>query len=50
MNNIENSSNIEKSNCLKPINSCNLLEFYIPLSGIVSYTTLSVNIMNPSLR
>ncbi|OXU23331.1 hypothetical protein TSAR_006980 [Trichomalopsis sarcophagae] len=50
MNNIEGSSNTEKSNLLKPINLCNLVEFYIPLSGIVSYATLSVNIMNPTLR
>jgi hypothetical protein len=47
----ENSaSSLEKSNEIKSKLLHNLTEFYVPLTGIVSYTTLSINIMNPSLR
>ncbi|XP_030752892.1 uncharacterized protein LOC115879962 [Sitophilus oryzae] len=34
---------------LKPITSQNLLFYYAPAQGILSYTALSVNVMNPSL-
>ncbi|XP_018323392.1 uncharacterized protein LOC108735753 [Agrilus planipennis] len=34
---------------LKPLNSQNILFYYAPLQGALSYTALSVNVMNPSL-
>ncbi|XP_011505382.1 PREDICTED: uncharacterized protein LOC105368143 [Ceratosolen solmsi marchali] len=46
----ENSTSSDKSNAVKPKFLHNLVEFYVPLTGVISYTTLSVNIMNPNLR
>lgn len=34
---------------LKPLNKQNLLFYYLPVQGALSYTALSVNVMNPSL-
>ncbi|CAH1976937.1 unnamed protein product [Acanthoscelides obtectus] len=34
---------------LKPINTHNLMFYYAPIQGVVSYTALSINVMNPSL-
>nr|CAH7721210.1 unnamed protein product [Callosobruchus chinensis] len=34
---------------LKPINAHNLMFYYAPIQGVVSYTALSINVMNPSL-
>ena len=34
---------------LKPLNKQNLLFYYAPVQGALSYTALSVNVMNPSL-
>ncbi|KAF7271032.1 uncharacterized protein LOC143198843 [Rhynchophorus ferrugineus] len=34
---------------LKPLTSQNLLFYYAPAQGVLSYTALSVNVMNPSL-
>lgn len=35
---------------MKPITKENLLSFYLPVNSLISYTALSVNIMNPALR
>ncbi|KRT83767.1 hypothetical protein AMK59_4850 [Oryctes borbonicus] len=34
---------------LKPINTHNVLFYYAPIQGALSYTALSINVMNPSL-
>ncbi|XP_056643276.1 uncharacterized protein LOC130449465 [Diorhabda sublineata] len=34
---------------VKPLNGKNLVSYYIPLQGVISYTALSINVMNPSL-
>ncbi|XP_014272135.1 uncharacterized protein [Halyomorpha halys] len=34
---------------LKPLTMSNIAAFYVPVFGSVSYATLSVNVMNPSL-
>ncbi|XP_066254678.1 uncharacterized protein [Euwallacea similis] len=34
---------------LKPLTSKSLLFYYAPAQGVLSYTALSVNVMNPSL-
>ncbi|EFA00618.1 uncharacterized protein LOC663525 [Tribolium castaneum] len=34
---------------LKPLTFQNVLFYYAPIQGVVSYTSLSVNVMNPSL-
>ncbi|KAL1517622.1 hypothetical protein ABEB36_001361 [Hypothenemus hampei] len=34
---------------LKPLTSENLLFYYAPAQGVLSYTALSINVMNPSL-
>ncbi|CAH0627189.1 unnamed protein product [Chrysodeixis includens] len=34
---------------LPPFNKDNVLYYYLPLQGLVSYTTLSVSVMNPHL-
>ncbi|XP_050315108.1 uncharacterized protein LOC126749460 [Anthonomus grandis grandis] len=34
---------------LKPLNAQNVLFYYAPAQGLLSYTALSVNVMNPSL-
>lgn len=34
---------------LKPLTSENILFYYAPIQGVVSYTALAVNVMNPSL-
>ncbi|XP_065160512.1 uncharacterized protein [Atheta coriaria] len=34
---------------LKPINVNNIMFYYAPIQGVISYTALSVNVMNPSL-
>ncbi|XP_017777806.1 PREDICTED: uncharacterized protein LOC108563594 [Nicrophorus vespilloides] len=34
---------------LKPLNTNNILFYYAPIQGVLSYTALSVNVMNPSL-
>lgn len=34
---------------LKPLTGHNILYYYAPLQGVLSYTALSVNVMNPSL-
>lgn len=42
----------EKACCkfgLKPLNLNNVLYYYAPIQGVISYTALSVNVMNPSL-
>lgn len=38
-----------KKMCLKPLTKENILHFYAPAQGVISYTALSVNVMNPSL-
>lgn len=35
---------------MKPLNTENLLSFYVPVNGLISYSALSINIMNPTLR
>lgn len=35
---------------MKPLNKENILSFYLPVNSLISYTALSVNIMNPALR
>lgn len=35
---------------MKPLNKENILSFYLPVNSLVSYTALSINIMNPALR
>lgn len=34
---------------LKPFTTNNILYYYLPAQGVLSYTALSVNVMNPSL-
>lgn len=34
---------------LKPLTVQNILFYYAPVQGVLSYTALSVNVMNPSL-
>lgn len=34
---------------LKPLTCQNVLFYYAPIQGVVSYTSLSINVMNPSL-
>ncbi|XP_044764343.1 uncharacterized protein LOC123320915 [Coccinella septempunctata] len=34
---------------LKPLNTQTLLYYYVPFQGVLSYTALSINVMNPSL-
>ncbi|CAH0548123.1 unnamed protein product [Brassicogethes aeneus] len=34
---------------LKPLTKENLLFYYLPVQGTLSYTALSINVMNPSL-
>lgn len=34
---------------LPPFTKDNVLYYYVPLQGLVSYTTLSVSVMNPHL-
>ncbi|KAJ8915853.1 hypothetical protein NQ315_004667 [Exocentrus adspersus] len=34
---------------LKPLTSHNILFYYAPVQGVLSYTALSINVMNPSL-
>ncbi|RZC40891.1 uncharacterized protein BDFB_001001, partial [Asbolus verrucosus] len=34
---------------LKPLSCQNILFYYAPIQGVVSYTSLSINVMNPSL-
>ncbi|XP_018567610.1 uncharacterized protein LOC108908161 [Anoplophora glabripennis] len=34
---------------LKPLNAHNILFYYAPVQGVLSYTALSINVMNPSL-
>lgn len=34
---------------LKPITTQNILFYYAPVQGVLSYTALSINVMNPSL-
>lgn len=50
MNSSGNSTNSGKPDMFKSKTLRNLVEFYVPLTGVISYTALSVNIMNPSLR
>ena len=50
MSNSDSVSKSKKSDMIRPMTFCNLANFYIPSTGVVSYTTLSVNIMNPTLR
>lgn len=38
-----------KSVRLPPFTRDNVLYYYIPMQGLVSYTTLSVSVMNPHL-
>jgi len=42
-------STIVKKLGLRPVTRCNLAKFYAPAFGAVSYTAMSVNVMNPSL-
>jgi len=35
---------------MKPLNKENILSFYLPVNSLISYTALSINIMNPALR
>lgn len=42
-------SAIVKKLGLRPVTRCNLAKFYAPAFGAVSYTAMSVNVMNPSL-
>jgi hypothetical protein len=35
---------------MKPLTRENVLGFYLPVNSLISYTALSVNIMNPALR
>lgn len=34
---------------LPPLTKDNILYYYLPVQGLVSYTTLSVSVMNPHL-
>lgn len=34
---------------IPPFNKDNVLYYYLPMQGLVSYTTLSVSVMNPHL-
>ncbi|KAJ8975547.1 hypothetical protein NQ317_009203 [Molorchus minor] len=34
---------------LKPVTTQNILYYYVPVQGVLSYTALSINVMNPSL-
>ncbi|XP_022920360.2 uncharacterized protein [Onthophagus taurus] len=34
---------------LRPLTKSNILFYYVPAQGVLSYTALSVNVMNPSL-
>lgn len=34
---------------VKPFNTHNLLYYYVPVQGVLSYTALSINVMNPCL-
>lgn len=34
---------------LQPVTRCSLAKFYVPAFGAASYTTMSVNVMNPTL-
>lgn len=34
---------------LKPLTKNNILYYYLPAQGVISYAALSVNVMNPSL-
>lgn len=34
---------------LKPLTTHNILFYYAPVQGVLSYTALSINVMNPSL-
>lgn len=47
------AANARESICgklgLKPITTNSVLYYYAPLQGVLSYTALSVNVMNPSL-
>ena len=36
--------------CLKPFTRQNLLYYYVPALGTASYTILSINVLNPSMR
>ncbi|KAI5631961.1 hypothetical protein NE865_15304 [Phthorimaea operculella] len=43
---------VNKSVCrmkVPPLNKDNILYYYLPMQGLVSYTTLSVTVMNPLL-
>lgn len=48
-----NAGETRKSLCgtfgCKPLTRENMLYFYAPLQGVISYTALSVNVMNPAL-
>lgn len=45
----ESSGTILQKLGLRPVTRCNLAKFYVPAFGVASYSTLSVNVMNPSL-
>ncbi|XP_072385748.1 uncharacterized protein [Diabrotica undecimpunctata] len=34
---------------IRPLNCRNILYYYLPAQGVISYTALSINVMNPSL-
>ncbi|KAJ8968770.1 hypothetical protein NQ314_002119 [Rhamnusium bicolor] len=34
---------------LKPLTKQNILFYYVPIQGVLSYTALSINVMNPTL-
>ncbi|KYM98100.1 PREDICTED: uncharacterized protein LOC108777975 [Cyphomyrmex costatus] len=42
-------STIVKKLGLRPVTRCNIAKFYAPAFGAVSYTSMSINVMNPSL-
>lgn len=48
-----NTSDSTVSSCckmgLKPLTTENILFYYLPIQGVVSYSALAVNVMNPSL-
>ncbi|CRL08283.1 CLUMA_CG020860, isoform A [Clunio marinus] len=35
---------------MKPLNKENILSFYLPANSMISYSALSINIMNPAIR
>lgn len=48
----EDKENTDSSSCkfeIKPLTPENLFFYYVPLHGALSYTALSVHVLNPSL-